>query len=218
IPRFGSTHYWKRSGKLLATLLLTLRGTPFIYQGQEIGMTGFDFTSMEQVNDIESRCVERILKRHHIPKGLRWKIIARTSRDNARTPFQWDGGRNAGFSDDHPWLDINRNYKKINLDSQLRDPGSIWSWYKDLCDLRQSSAILRRGEFMPLEATDQVFAYRRELHGQELTVALNFSDSPARTGCRGTLVRSNCRRQNFDGKLQPWEAVILDSTEEGGMP
>ncbi len=218
IPRFGSKTYWKKSGKLLATLLLTLRGTPFIYQGQEIGMTGFDFSRIQQVNDVESRNVDYILKRYRVPKSIRWKIVSRTSRDNARTPFQWTSERHAGFTDGRPWLGVNHNYPKVNLEDQLDDPSSIWNWYRDLCALRKSSDILRRGDFFPLEATEQVFAYRRDLYGQELTIALNFSDSPARTACRGKLVKSNCKRQQFDGKLQPWEAVILDSTEEGGMP
>ena len=90
IPRFGSVRYWKESGKLLATLLLTLRGTPFLYQGQEIGMLDFDFQRIRQLNDVESKNVDRLLRRFHVPQKLRWRIISRTSRDNARTPFQWD--------------------------------------------------------------------------------------------------------------------------------
>ena len=213
IPRFGSKKYWKKSGKLLATLLLTLRGTPFIYQGEEIGMTGFDFARMRQVNDVESRNVNRILAKFRVPAKLRWRVISRTSRDNARTPFQWTGGQQAGFTTGRPWLGVNHNCTKVNLADERRDPDSIWSWYRELLALRKSSGVLRRGDFVLLEAGKQVFAYRRELKGESLTIVLNFSDRPAQSPLRGTLVRSSCPRRSFNGSLQPWEAVILE--EEG---
>ena len=211
IPRFGCDGWWRESGKLLATLLLTLRGTPFIYQGQEFGMVDFDFDGVDQLNDVESRNMNRILSAYHVPEGLRWRIIARTSRDNARTPMQWDDGPNAGFTTaDRAWLGVNRNYHFINLADQESDPDSIWSWYKDLAKLRREREALRRGDFLWLEATHRVFVYRRRLGAESVTVALNFSGRPARVGSRGTLLRSNYRRDGFDGRLQPWEAVILE--------
>ena len=209
IPRFGSEAYWKESGKLLATLLLTLRGTPFIYQGQEIGMVNFDFDRMRQLNDVESKNVEKVLRRFHVPQRLRWKLIRRTSRDNARTPFQWDEGPGAGFTDARPWLGINRNSEQINLSRQEKDKDSIWWWYKDLGRLRRDSEVLRRGQFVPLEAGTQVFAYQRVLGGEKLTVVLNFSDQPASVSHRGQVLRSNWNKAHFDGRLSPWEAVIL---------
>ena len=210
IPRFGSRKYWKESGKLLSVLALTLRGTPFLYQGQEIGMMDFDFTRMRQLNDVESKNVERVLRRFHVPRRLRWSLISRTSRDNARTPFQWDGSAKAGFTTGRPWLGVNHNCREINLADQEGDADSIWSWYKDLAALRRERDVLRRGDFTPLEAGRQVFAYRRALGEEQLTVALNFSDRPARADYRGKLVRSNYPRRSFDGTLQPWEAVILE--------
>ncbi len=210
IPRFGSAACWKESGKLLAALVLTLRGTPFLYQGQEIGMVNFDFTRLRQLNDVESKNVDKVLRRFHIPQKLRWKIISRTSRDNARTPFQWDGGPQAGFTGGRPWLGVNHNCGEINLAAQEGDPDSIWSWYKDLAALRRERPALRQGTFVPLEAGRQVFAYRRELMGESLTVALNFSSQSAQTACQGALVRSNYPRNEFDGTLGPWEAVILE--------
>ena len=210
IPRFGSERYWKESGKLLATLLLTLRGTPFLYQGQEIGMVNFDFTRLRQLNDVESKNVDKIRRRFHLPLKLRWRILSRTSRDNARTPFQWDGGPQGGFTGGRPWLGVNHNCAAINLADQEKDPDSIWSWYKDLAALRRDRAVLRHGSFVPLEAGRQVFAYRRELDGKSLIVALNFSDQDASVAHRGTLVRSNYPREEFSGELRPWEAVILE--------
>ena len=212
IPRFGSEAYWKESGKLLATLILTLKGTPFIYQGQEIGMTNFDFTRMRQLNDVESKNVEKVLRRFHIPQKLRWKIISRTSRDNARTPFQWTAGDGAGFTTTRPWLGINHNHDMINLASQEEDPDSIWSYYKNLSRLRRDREVLRRGDFIPLEAGSQVFAYQRVLkgiHEERLTIALNFSDKPVQVSHRGEVICSNYNRDTFDGSLGPWEAVIL---------
>ncbi|MDE7221582.1 MAG: alpha-glucosidase [Oscillospiraceae bacterium] len=209
ISRFGSEAHWKESGKLLALLALTLRGTPFLYQGQEIGMLNFDFDRMRQLNDVESKNVERVLRRLHIPRKARWRIISRTSRDNARTPFQWTGEPGAGFTDGRPWLGINHNCEDINLARQEQDPDSIWNWYKDLAALRNDSAVLRRGTFLPLETGEQVFAYRRELEGEGLTIVLNFSGKPARTAQQGRVLRSNIGRETFDGQLAPWEAVIL---------
>lgn len=211
IPRFASEGYWRESGKLLATLLLTLRGTPFIYQGQEIGMVDFDFDGADQLDDVESRNVDRLLSACHVPEGLRWRIIRRTSRDNARTPFQWDDGPNAGFTTAaRPWLGVNRNFHFVNLADQEADPDSIWSWYKDLAALRREREVLRRGDFLWLECTHRVFVYRRRLGRESVTVALNFSDRPAWVGRRGTLLRSNYYRDGFDGRLRPWEAVILE--------
>ena len=210
IPRFGCDGYWRESGKLLATLLLTLRGTPFIYQGQEIGMVDFDFDGIDQLNDVESRNVNRILSAYHVPDGMRWKIIARSSRDNARTPMQWDDGPNAGFSTGKPWLGVNRNFHFINLADQENDSDSIWNWYKDLSKLRREREVLRRGDFLWLEATHRVFVYRRRLGRERVTVALNFSNRCAWVGSQGRLLRSNYQRDSFNGRLHPWEAVILE--------
>jgi len=216
IPRFGSVKYWKESGRLLAALALTLRGTPFIYQGQEIGMLDFDFTRMRQLNDVESKNVEKVLRRFHIPQKLRWKIIRRTSRDNARTPFQWTDGPKAGFTDGRPWLGVNHNCDKINLARQEQDPDSIWNWYKALSALRRDTEALRRGTFQPLETGDQVFAYRRASGEDAYTVVLNFSDKPASVAHRGEVVMSNYGKGTFDGQMQPWEAVILRGNGYGG--
>ena len=173
-------------------------------------MLDFDFTRMRQLNDVESKNVDRVLRRFHVPRKLRWKIISRTSRDNARTPFQWDAGPNGGFTTGRPWLGVNHNCAEINLASQEDGPDSSWSWYKDLCALRKEREVLRRGDFEALETGDQVFAYRRSLGEERMTVILNFSDRPARGGYTGSLVRSNYPREGFDGALQPWEGVLLE--------
>ena len=214
IPRFGSMKYPMESGKLLATLLFTLKGTPYVYQGQEIGMTDFDFTSMAQVRDVESINIHGLLKKLHIPAALRWRIIRATSRDNARTPMQWSGGPGAGFTTGTPWLGINANHRTIHVAAQKKDPQSLRSWYKTLIALRKSSPTLLWGEFELLEATDTLCAYRRVGEGEVLTVVLGCSDSAQTVHYSGELVLSSYGHTAFSGTLQPWEAVIL---REGDM-
>jgi oligo-1,6-glucosidase len=209
IPRFGSKRYPMESGKLLSTLLLTLKGTPYIYQGQEIGMDDFDFTSMDEVRDVESVNIYALLKRLHFPKKLRWKMIQATSRDNARTPMQWDRTLNAGFTTGTPWLGINGNYKTVNLAAQKDDPHSLRSWYKTLIAWRKENPTLLWGEFKLLTATDTLCAYQRVGEGETLTVVLNCCDYLQTVDYGGEVALSSYGRTTFDGTLQPWEAVIL---------
>lgn len=212
VSRFGDDgRFHAQSAKMLCTLLLTLRGTPFIYQGQEIGMTNFDFTGMKQIRDVESHNIYRLAKRLHIPAPLRWRMIKATSRDNARTPMQWDNSPNAGFTDGRPWIDVNGNYRSINMASQINDPDSIRSYYKKMIALRNNSRTLIYGSFMQLKITRHVFAYRRELEGHSITVLLNFSDKPRKTDYSGRLIMSNYSRSSYDGILEPYEAVLLEN-------
>ncbi|MDR0884921.1 MAG: alpha-glucosidase [Clostridiales Family XIII bacterium] len=193
--------YWKESAKMLATLLLTLKGTPFIYQGQEIGMTNFDFESLNEVNDVESHKIYELATKMRVPKILRWKWIAQASRDNARTPMQWshdiivksaDGDikkdivNKAGFTTGMPWLGINHNYNDINYELEESDPDSVLHYYRALIALRAESDTLRFGEFKAVFADDDVMIYRRYFkeddadrekgrHDSVYTVLLNFS-------------------------------------------
>jgi len=211
VSRFGDDGpYWAESAKLLCTMLLSLRGTPYIYQGQEIGMTNFDFTSMEQIRDVESHNIYRLAKRLHIPAWYRWRMIKAKSRDNARTPMQWDGSENAGFTPGTPWLGVNRNYTRINLAAQKADPGSVWSYYKKMIALRASSDVLKYGAFRLAAAKKHLFAFDREYEGKTYRVLLNFSRRERRFPCDGGVVISNTARTAYDGVLKPWEAVIID--------
>lgn len=210
VSRFGDAkEYWQHSAKLLCIMLLSLRGTPFIYQGQEIGMTNFDFTAMDQLKDVESHNIYAIAKRLGFPPGLRWKIIKATSRDNARTPMQWDASANAGFTTGKPWLGINSNYKRINLESQLDEANSIHSMYKKMIALRAGNDILKKGGFEAVEIKKNLFVFRRSLGQRSLLVLLNFSKQDTTASYTGELVISNYERLVYDGKLQPYEAVIL---------
>ncbi|MDR2661653.1 MAG: alpha-glucosidase [Treponema sp.] len=159
--------YWERSAKLLATLEFTLRGTPFIYQGQEIGMTNFDFTGLDQVKDIETHNLNRLMKKLFIPGPLRWKWLRLSSRDNARTPFQWNREPGAGFTEavrpgePGPWLGINGNHTRINYEAQKDDPDSVLSYYKKMIRIRAESDTLKYGAFRPLFSGRRLMMYRR---------------------------------------------------------
>ncbi|MDR3337080.1 MAG: glucohydrolase, partial [Treponema sp.] len=210
----GGGPYRERSAKLLAVLELTLRGTPFIYQGQEIGMTNFDFKGFDEVNDVETLNWNKLLGRFGIPKWLRWKWLKESSRDNARTPVQWSAETGAGFTTGKPWLGINSNYTKINYASQRDDSDSILSFYKSMIRLRSESETLKYGEFRPLGAGGNAIAYERVLGSEVYRVLLNFSRRKGkirRLGdiAGGSIVASNSGRTEMTDTLEPYEAVVL---------
>lgn len=212
VSRFGDdSRYWEKSAKLLATMLLTLRGTPFLFQGQEIGMTNFDFISMEQVRDLESHNVYRLAKRLHFPKSYRWRMIRRAGRDNARTPVQWDNTKNAGFTTGTPWIGVNANYDRINMAAQMEDQDSIRGYYKRLIALRKAAPALIYGDFTPLIMGKRLFVYQRTLEGATYTVLLNFFKRPVRAAFGGKQVLSNYPGEGYGGSLRPYEAVIRKS-------
>ena len=139
ISRFkDSADYLTEASKMMAGLIMTLRGTPFVYEGQEIGMTNGDFKNLSEVEDIESHNVYKMAKSLGIPKKMRWKMIQKSSRDNARTPMQWSDGENAGFSDTKPWLKINANHKHINVERELALEDGTLAFWKKMISLRKA--------------------------------------------------------------------------------
>ena len=210
VSRFGDVEdYWEASSKLLATLLLTLKGTPFIYQGQEIGMTNFDFTDMSELRDVESFNIDRLGKKLHFPKSYRWYMMKHCSRDNARTPMQWSRERNAGFTDGTPWINLNKNHIKINYHEQTHSPHSVLSYYKKLIRLRKEHVALTFGEFELVSQQTSVYIYRRRHEKETLTVILNFSNKSQTISTLGPILTSNYDREYFDGLMMPYEAIIL---------
>ncbi|MBE0600462.1 MAG: hypothetical protein IH607_01645 [Firmicutes bacterium] len=201
--------YWSQSAKMLGTLELTLRGTPFIYEGQEIGMTNAQFQSIDELNDVESRNVDTLMRSFFIPKFLRRKWVLMASRDNARTPVQWSAEKNAGFTTGKPWLPVTQNYQRINYEAQDKDPASVLNYYRRLIALRAGSDTLKYGEFQPLFARRRVMAYRRELDGDKVTVVLSFSKRRQRVNARGSVLMDTYEKTQFDGVLEPYEAVVL---------
>lgn len=211
VSRFGNDKdFREESAKMLGMLLLTLRGTPFIYQGQELGMTGFDFKSPEDIRDVESRNIYRMAKHYHIPERIRWKMIQLTGRDNARTPFHWNKGKNAGFTEGIPWIKVNDNYTDINAEDQTHKPDSILSFYKKLIALRKDSVVLREGSFVPVSHNRTLFIYERRYEREAIRVLLNFSDKKCNVKSTGRILLSNYDRETFNGTLNPREGILLE--------
>jgi len=182
ISRFGNKKYYLESGKMLATLLLTLRGTPFIFEGEEIGMKNINFDSISDFKDLESHNIWNLGKKLHFPEWLILKMLRKTSRDNARTPMQWNSSKNAGFSENektNPWIKIGDT--NINVASQLNNPESLLNWYKKLINIRKNTPELTGGSFEMLYKDKNVFAYKRKLQSitenesRECIIVLNFS-------------------------------------------
>lgn len=210
VSRYGNdAEYHDQSAKALATLLLTLRGTPFLYEGEEIGMTNFDFPDMEKVRDVESINIWNMGKRLHLPYGLRWRMIKTKSRDNARTPMQWDDSINGGFSAGTPWLSVNGNYPRINVKRQEDDPGSVLSYYRQLIAFRNGSRVLQEGDFTELYRKNGVYAYRRACDGEALTVVISLAEGERKNPASGEVVCSNYGRETAPARLAPYEALIL---------
>lgn len=210
VSRYGNdAEYHDQSAKVLATLLLTLRGTPFLYEGEEIGMTNFDFPDMEKVRDVESINIWNMSKRLHLPYGLRWRMIKTKSRDNARTPMQWDDSINGGFSAGTPWLSVNGNYPRINVKRQEDDPGSVLAYYRQLIAFRNGSRVLQEGDFTELYRKNGVYAYRRACDGEALTVVISLAEGERKNPASGEVVCSNYGRETAPARLAPYEALVL---------
>lgn len=208
VSRFGSTKkYHNKSAKMLATMLMTLKGTPFIYQGQEIGMTNFDYESIDEIEDVETHNIIKQAEKLHIPKWYRWKMIKHGSRDNARTPMQWSDKMHGDFTEGTPWLNVNKNYTKINVQQQSFDRNSILNYYKQLIELRKESDILNSGAFIPIRINKRIFIYKRELENRCIIVALNFSDKTIKHKQTGDILLSNYDEYKKD-VLRPYQAII----------
>ena len=207
--------YRLESAKMLATALHGLKGTPYIYQGEEIGMTNAHFTDISQYRDIESLNYYNLMRRKGKPEEEIYESLRRKSRDNARTPMQWDDTENAGFSEADPWISVIPNYKEINtLDRE--DENSIFSYYRKLIRLRKTVPVLAEGSFEALlEEDDRILAYKRRTKEQELYVFCNFFPEEASVdfslpeGCRCLLSNYNEEIQPGALKLRPYEAVMF---------
>lgn len=178
VSRFGNDQkYRELSAKMLATTIHLMRGTPYIYQGEEIGMTNHYFTDINQYRDVESINAYHILKEQGLKEEQIHKILQEKSRDNSRTLMQWNNEINGGFSKATPWLEVNKNYQTINVEDALKDPNSIFYYYQKLIKLRKSYPIISHGIFEPiLKEHPLVFGYKRILDNQEMIVLNNFYD------------------------------------------
>lgn len=218
VSRWGDDgKYREPSAKMLASLLFGLQGTPYIYQGQELGMTNVRYP-LEEYRDIETLGMYRKYKALGWPEEKILRSIHARSRDNARTPMQWSGAENAGFTTGTPWLKVNPNYKTINADNQLSDPDSVFSYYQRLIRLRKGHPVFREGTFrLVLADHEDIFAYTRTTAAAQLLVVCNFRgadiEDPLAIG--GIPVLCNYPDQPLLGRLRPYEArIYLRSQEE----
>ena len=185
IPRVVSSwgndnEYLQASAKAFALMYFMQKGTPFIYQGQEIGMTNVRFDSIEKYNDVKSINIyeEKINEGVSVHEAL--KAVSSISRDNARTPMQWDASDYAGFSENTPWIDVNENYKTINVEKQLANKDSVLNFYKDLIKIRKENLSLVYGKYdMILDEDENIYAYTRTLNNDKYVVIVNLSDEKA---------------------------------------
>ena len=218
VSRLGdeSDAYRELSAKCIATCLHMMQGTPYVYQGEELGMTNTVFNSVDDFRDLESINAYREL----VESGLytdedMFPKIAHKSRDNARTPMQWDASANAGFTTGTPWIAVNPNYKKINVADQLKREDSVFHYYQKLIRLRKENEIIVYGNYELLLPEDEnIFAYIRTLDNQKLLVVCNFSKSEQKFDFSvyenaKVLISNYNRDAGEDGILKPYEATVL---------
>ena len=217
VSRWGNDREYRvESATLLATLLLTMRGTPSIYQGTEIGMTNVAFDRLDDYRDLETINEYREAKERGDDLDALLKVVHRVGRDNVRTPLQWDDSPNAGFTAaSEPWIKVNPNYREINVKAALADPDSVFFYYQQLLRFRKENLALVYGDYEPIdEGSDWLYAYRRWSKEGEFYIYLNFSSKeqtniPFPTGIRTRLFISNYEPDaSFKDTLRPWEARV----------
>ena len=218
VSRWGNDREYRvESAKMLATLLHGMKGTPYIYQGEELGMTNVRFEDINEYNDIETLNMykDRISKGYSHDEIM--ASIYAKGRDNARTPMQWDSTENAGFTTGNPWLAVNKNYKFINAEDCLQDKDSIFYHYKKLIDIRKHNDTIIYGDYKLLLPEDKnVFAYSRELNGDKIVVVCNFYNKEVNLNFNEDfnnveILLSNYKDSSIlmkDLKLRPYEAIM----------
>ncbi|SFI56735.1 MULTISPECIES: alpha-glucosidase [unclassified Bacillus (in: firmicutes)] len=218
VSRFGNdTTYRISSAKMLATVLHMMKGTPYIYQGEEIGMTNVKFASIDEYRDIETLNMyhEKVNERGENPEIVMQSIYVK-GRDNARTPMQWEDSEHAGFTTGKPWLQVNPNYKDINAWQALRDPNSIFYHYKKLIELRKKHEIIVYGTYdLILEDHPSIFAYVRTWKDEKLVVIANFTEASCVFELPKEITYSNLELliHNYDVQDESIENIVLQPYE-----
>lgn len=210
VSRLGAEdRYWKESAEMLAASVHLMRGTPYIYQGEEIGMTNPHFDDIRQYRDVESLNYYRILLEQGKTSREAMDILQARSRDNGRTPVQWNAGENAGFTTGTPWIGIDKNYQTINAAAQRNDPDSILAFYKRLIQLRKEKKVIAEGEIAFLEKENaNVLAYRRVLDGEELIVFNNLTGHPAEVHLDEAWKNYSILLTNYEGEKSRTEEAL----------
>ncbi|MCP8617922.1 alpha,alpha-phosphotrehalase [Salirhabdus salicampi] len=222
VSRFGNDgEYHKESAKMLATTIHMMQGTPYIFQGEEFGMTDPKFDDIDQYRDVESLNIYKMKKEEGMSDEDILAILKQKSRDNSRTPMQWNDGKNAGFTKGTPWIPVSKNYKDINAEKAVKDKDSVFYHYKKLIELRKQYDIITTGDYQLLLKDDpQIFAYVRNGEGEKLLVVNNFYNSEVSftlpnevdvEGYSGEVILSNYDNsaENFRNiTLRPYESVV----------
>lgn len=219
VSRFGndSEQYRELSAKMLATMTHFQKGTPYVYQGEELGMTNAYMENIADYRDIESlNAYKELTTKENIPAETVMGYIKAVGRDNARTPMQWDASDNGGFTSGTPWLQVNKNYKTINADAQVNDPDSVFAYYKKLIALRHTNEVMVNGVYdVLIPDHPQIYAYTRTLGDKQLLVLCNDSDTNAAIPAEiqeKIRAAKNILIQNYkdtdESTLRPYEAVV----------
>ena len=221
LSRFGDDkNFHEKSGKMLATVLHGLQGTPYVYQGEEFGMTNPYFDKIEKYQDVESKNMYKILRDKGLSEEEVLDILMQKSRDNSRTPVQWDDTKNAGFTSGTPWIGIPENYKKINAENALKDNNSIFYHYQNLIQLRRTEELLITGRYEDIDLENKkVYAYKRVGEDAELIIIANFYDKVTEFDVKGMdleeafiLLSNYVQSPEINGNkliLKPYEAIIF---------
>lgn len=210
-----SPEYRAYSAKMLSTFILTMRGTPYVYYGDELGMSNPGFTDISQYNDIAALNEYQRIKNTGGDLDKFMKTLQFGSRDNGRTPMQWNDSTNAGFTTGNPWIQLNPNYTEVNVEQEEKDPQSVLNYFRTVTELRKSNPVLVYGKYTLLDPTNEtVYAYTREWEGELWTIMLNFSDQEGSVNSdvdwsKQNLVLGNYESPRTDGTLRPYEAVIV---------
>ncbi|ELY4125919.1 alpha-glucosidase [Cronobacter malonaticus] len=220
VSRWGDTeHHWRESATCIAAMYFLMQGTPFIYQGQEIGMTNTRFASLDDFDDVSAHNKARDLRDQGMSEEAIVEFLTRTGRDNSRTPMQWDASPYAGFSTHEPWLKVNPNYEMINVESQQHDPHSVLNFYRQMIHLRKREPALIYGRYETLlNDHEQIYAYRRVLGDESLVVLCNFSgkaaewDAAALSLNGAFCVLANLGETQEPHRLRAWETRVYKLT------
>jgi oligo-1,6-glucosidase len=212
VSRFGNDQeFHQESAKMLATLNLTLKGTPYIFEGEEIGMTNCVFNDMSEFQDVESHNIYALAKKLMFPKKIRFKMISRTSRDNARTPMQWT--KDGGFSSGKTWLKMNPNMNQINVEKNMLDKNSIYHYYKTLIHIRKHDQVLINGDFKPLFMGKGIYIFSRNYLGKSYITVSNMTKKVRKMPIfiEGKILLSNVGRTDLnDQNLLPYESIWVE--------
>ncbi|MGL5355459.1 MAG: alpha,alpha-phosphotrehalase [Cetobacterium sp.] len=220
VSRFGNENYLKISAKMLATTIHMLRGTPYIYQGEEIGMTNPHFQSIDEYRDVESLNNYNLLLQAGKTPAAAIQILDQKSRDNSRTPVQWDNSFNSGFTNGVPWINVAKNYESINAEKNLKDSDSVFYHYKKLIDLRKNYEIISKGDFIPMyEKHEKIFGYLRVLKDEKLLVINNFYEDTVEIEIDSEFLEKEILISNYKDtlinenilKLRAYESILIYS-------